>query len=70
MQYPKLYPKNVLSGKETITNSKLNLENFNNSFIEIGPTLCSEIKTPAKKFEVYLKNVDILQPEYSLCKRV
>ena len=62
----KVYPKKVLLGKETITNSKLIAENFNNFFTEIGPKLASEIETPAKMFEAYLKKVDILQPEYPL----
>ena len=46
-------------GKETITNSKLIAENFNNFFTETVPKL-------AKMFDVYLKIVDILQPEYPL----
>ena len=46
-------------GKETITNSKLIAENFNNFFTETMPKL-------AKMFDVYLKIVDILQPEYPL----
>ena len=53
-------------GKETITNSKLIAENFNNFFTEIGPKFAIEIEKPAKTFEVYLKKVDILQPEYPL----
>ena len=35
-------------------------------YTEIEPKLASEIETPAKTFEVYLKKVDILQPEYHL----
>ena len=62
----KVYPKKVLLGKETITNSKLIAENFNNFFTEIGPKLASEIEKPAKTFDVYLKKVDVLQPEYPL----
>ena len=62
----KVYPKKVLLGKETITNSKLIAENFNNFFTEIGPKLASEIEKPAKTFGVYLKKVDVLQPEYPL----
>ena len=62
----KVYPKKVLLGKETITNSKLIAENFNNFFTEIGPKLASEIEKPAKTFDVYLKKVFFLQPEYPL----
>ena len=51
----KVYPKIVLLGKETITNSKLIAENFNNFFTEIGPKLASEIEKLAKTFDVYLK---------------
>ena len=40
--------------------------NFNNFFTEIGPKLANEIKTPAKIFEVYLKQVNILQHKYPL----
>ena len=60
----KFYLKKVLLGKETITNSKLIAENFNEFLTEIGPKLDSDIKKPAKTFGVYLKKVDILQPEY------
>ena len=62
----KVYPKKVLLGKETITKSKLIAESFNNFFIDIGPKLASEIQKPAKSFDVYLKKVDVLQPEYPL----
>ena len=34
--------------------------------IAIGPKLASEIEKPANTFDVYLKNVDVLQPEYPL----
>ena len=37
-------------------------------FTEIGPKLASEIETPGKTFEVHIKKVNILQPEYSLNK--
>ena len=40
------------------------MENFNNVFTEIGPKLASEIEKLAKTFDVYLKKVDVLQPEY------
>ena len=62
----KVYLKEVLLGKETITNSKLIAENFNKFFTEIGPRLAGEIEKPAKTFDVYLKKVDVLQPEYPL----
>ena len=32
----------------------------------LGQKIASEIETPAKTFEVYLKKIDILQPEYPL----
>ena len=64
-----VYPKKRLLGKGTITNSKLIAENLNNFFTEIGPKLAGEIEKPAKTFEVYLKKVDILQPEYRLIIR-
>ena len=66
-----VYPKKRLlgKGKGTITNSKLIAENLNNFFTEIGPKLAGEIEKPAKTFEVYLKKVDILQPEYRLSIR-
>ena len=60
----KFYPKKVLLGKETISNSKLIAKNFNNFFTETGPKLAREIEKPAKTFDVYLKKVDILQPDY------
>ena len=62
----KVYPKKVLLGKETITKSKLIAESFNNFFINIEPKLASEIQKPAKTFDVYLKRVDVLQPEFPL----
>ena len=55
-----VYPKKVLLGKDTITNSKLIVKNFNNFFTEVQPKLASEIKTPCKTFKFYLKKVDIL----------
>ena len=39
---------------------------MNNFFTEIGPKRYNEIETPAKTFEVYLKKLDVLQPEYPL----
>ena len=42
------------------------MENFNNFFTEIGPKLANELEKPAKTFDVYLKKVDVLQPEYPL----
>ena len=62
----KVYPNKVLLSKETIANSKLIAENLNNFFTKIGPKLASEIEKPAKTFDVYLKKVDVLQPEYPL----
>ena len=41
-------------------------KNFNNFLTEIGPKLANEIETTAQTFEVYLKKVDILQPECPL----
>ena len=60
----KVYAKKVLLGKETVTNSKLNAENFNKFFTEIGPKVASGIEKLAKTFDVYLKKAGILQPEY------
>ena len=57
-----VYPKKVLLGKETVTNSKLNAENFNKFFTEIGLKVASGIKKLAKTFDVYLKKAGILQP--------
>ena len=62
----KVYPEIVLLGKGNITNSKSIAENFNNFFTEIGLKLASEIKKAAKTFDIYLKKVNILQPEYPL----
>ena len=60
----KVYAKKVLLGKETVTNSKLNAENFNKFFTEIGPKVASGIEKRAKTFDVYLKKAGIFQPEY------
>ena len=46
--HQKVYPKKVLLGKETITNSKLITGNFNNFFTEIEPKFASEIEKTAK----------------------
>ena len=62
----KNFMQKVLLGKETFTNSKLIAKNFNNFLTEIGPKLASEIEKPVKTFYVYLKKVDILQPEHPL----
>ena len=62
----KVYPEIVLLGKGNVTNSKSIAENFNNFFTEIGLKLASEIKKAAKTFDIYLKKVNILQPEYPL----
>ena len=61
-----LIQKKVLLGKETVINSRLITENFNNFFTEIGPKFASEIEKPAKTFNVYLKKVGVLQLEYPL----
>ena len=66
MQLPKSLSKKLLLGKETVTNFKLIPENFINFFTEIGPKLASKMEKPAKTFDVYLKKVAVLQPEYPL----
>ena len=42
------------------------METFSNFFAEIEAKVASKIEATAKTFEVYLKKVDILQPEYPL----
>ena len=42
------------------------METLSNFFAEIEAKAASTIEAPAKTFEVYLKKVDILQPEYLL----
>ena len=48
----KVYPKKVLLGKETTTNSKLIAENSSNFFTEIKPKLASEFEKPTETFDV------------------
>ena len=57
------FPKKVIFDNITITDEIQVAKNFNKFFTKIGPKLAKETETYAIKFDDYLKQYEIKQPD-------